>query len=46
MLTLSELHFRPQIVRVTYPVDITVAAIRASGIPDFYADFWLERTGN
>jgi predicted phosphodiesterase len=46
MLTMSESHFRPQIVRVKYPVDITVAALRASGIPEFYADFWLEKTSN
>jgi predicted phosphodiesterase len=46
MLTMSESHSHPQIIRVKYPVDITVATIRASEIPEFYADFWLERTNN
>jgi hypothetical protein len=44
ILTISESHIRPEIVRVAYPVEETIKAIRESTIPDFYADFLVERT--
>ena len=46
MLTMSESHFHPEIVRVEYPTDVTIEAIRESGIPEFYAHFLSERSGH
>jgi hypothetical protein len=43
MLTIAESRIRPEIVRVAYPVEETIKAILESAIPDFYADFLLER---
>jgi hypothetical protein len=45
MLTIAEPRIRPGIVRVAYPVEETIKAILESAIPDFYADFLLERAG-
>jgi predicted phosphodiesterase len=43
MLTITQSHIRPEIVRVAYPVEETIRGIRESAIPDFYADFLAER---
>jgi putative phosphoesterase len=44
MLTIAGSRIRPEIVRVAYPVEETIEGILESAIPDFYADFLVERT--
>ena len=44
VLTVEGTSAAAEIVRVGYPVEETVRAIRASGIPEFYAEFF-ERQG-
>jgi predicted phosphodiesterase len=45
LLTLDEGAVEAEIVRVSYPVEEVIEAIRASEIPDFYAEF-LEHKAN
>ena len=41
MLTVEPPQCHPEIVRVDYAVATTIEGIRSSGIPEFYAVFWL-----
>ncbi|MVM34563.1 metallophosphoesterase [Spirosoma sp. HMF4905] len=43
VITISEAGIQPELIKVDYPVDYVAGEIYASSIPDFYADFLVQK---